>query len=114
MKNILKQEEFAEFIFGIFLFSTLKYSWWWFPALILVPDLSMIPYLINTKIGAYSYNLIHHKALGLLIIGIGFGSSNEIISLIGIILFAHSAMDRCFGYGLKYEDSFKNTHLGKL
>ncbi|HAJ82706.1 MAG TPA: DUF4260 domain-containing protein, partial [Zunongwangia profunda] len=28
------------------------------------------------------------------------------------ILFGHSAMDRIFGYGLKYEDNFKNTHMG--
>ncbi|TAG51385.1 MAG: DUF4260 family protein, partial [Runella slithyformis] len=33
---------------------------------------------------------------------------------IGIILFAHSAMDRIAGYGLKYEDAFKHTHLGWL
>lgn len=28
------------------------------------------------------------------------------------ILFGHSAMDRIFGYGLKFNDNFKNTHLG--
>lgn len=114
MKNLIKLEELAEFIFGIFLFSNLNYAWWWFPALILVPDISMIGYLINTKIGAFLYNLVHHKALGILILGIGFGYSNESIQLIGIVFFAHSAMDRFFGYGLKFNDSFKNTHLGKL
>jgi len=38
----------------------------------------------------------------------------EMYTLVGIILFSHSAMDRVFGYGLKYPDSFKNTHLGKI
>ena len=31
-----------------------------------------------------------------------------------IILFAHISMDRIFGYGLKFNDSFFNTHLGKI
>ncbi|WP_222867763.1 DUF4260 family protein [Sphingobacterium phlebotomi] len=34
------------------------------------------------------------------------------IVLAGIILFGHSAMDRIFGYGLKYGDDFKHTNLG--
>lgn len=32
----------------------------------------------------------------------------------GIILFGHSNMDRIFGCGLKYADSFRHTHLGML
>jgi hypothetical protein len=34
------------------------------------------------------------------------------MSLAGAILLSHSAMDRMFGYGLKHESGFKNTHLG--
>lgn len=114
MKYILKIEELAEFIFGIWLFSQLAYSWWIFPALLLVPDLSMVGYLINDKIGAYAYNLFHHKALGLALIVIGFHWVIDPLALAGIILFAHSAIDRMMGYGLKYETGFKHTHLGNL
>ena len=32
----------------------------------------------------------------------------------GIILFGHASMDRIFGYGLKFSDNFKHTHLGNL
>ena len=87
--------------------------WWWFPALILLPDIGMIGYAFSTKVGALVYNLFHNKAIGiaLILLGIYLG---EIYSLIGIILFTHSAMDRIFGYGLKYPDSFQNTHLGKI
>lgn len=28
--------------------------------------------------------------------------------------FPHAAMDRIFGYGLKYEKGFKYTHLGEI
>ncbi|TYP99433.1 uncharacterized protein DUF4260 [Tenacibaculum adriaticum] len=115
MKNTLKIEELAQFIFGILLFSQTEYAWWIFPAFILLPDIGMVGYLFNTKIGAITYNLFHNKAIALTILVTGmFILKNEFYTLIGVILFSHSAMDRFFGYGLKYPDSFKNTHLGKI
>ena len=114
MKTLLKLEDLAEFIFAIFLFSRLDFSWWWFPAVILLPDLSMIGYLVSTQVGAGVYNFFHQKGLGILIGITGFLLGNQILMLSGVILFAHSAMDRMFGYGLKYGDSFKHTHLGQI
>lgn len=114
MNSILKLEELAQFMFGIFIFSQLDYSWWWFAALILTPDIGAIGYLINTRIGAITYNIFHHKAVAIVIGLIGFYYDNSLLILIGVILFSHAAMDRIFGYGLKYPDSFKNTHLGKI
>jgi hypothetical protein len=34
--------------------------------------------------------------------------------LAGTILLGHSSLDRVLGYGLKYPDSFQNTHLGVI
>lgn len=114
MKLLLKLEDFAELLLAVFAFSQLEYAWWWFPALILVPDLSMIGYVVNTKIGAVLYNFFHHKGLGIVVAIVGYALNNQPLILAGVILFGHSAMDRCFGYGLKYGDSFKNTHLGEI
>ena len=114
MKTLLKLEYLAEFVLSIFVFSRLDFAWWWFPALILLPDLSMIGYVANSKIGAALYNFVHHKGLGILIGIVGFVLGQEVLVLAGVILFGHSAMDRLFGYGLKYDDDFKNTHLGKI
>lgn len=114
MKSILKLEELFQFILGIYLFSTLSYAWWWFLALILLPDIGMLGYLINTKIGAITYNIFHHKGLAVLIFLIGIYFEIEVVQLTGIILFSHASLDRIFGYGLKYADHFKNTHLGSL
>lgn len=114
MKTVIKLEELGLFIFGIYLFSLLNYQWWWFPALILAPDLSMFGYIINTKIGAFSYNLLHHKGVAVLVYILGCYLRIEIVQLMGIILFSHAAMDRIFGYGLKYETGFKYTHLGEI
>ncbi|MEA5139442.1 DUF4260 domain-containing protein [Arcicella rigui] len=114
MKNILKLEELAEFVLGILIFSRLEFAWWYFPALLLLPDLGMLGYLINPKIGAWLYNFVHHKALGISILAFGFYQQNQSILLLGTILFSHAAFDRMMGYGLKYEDSFEHTHLGKI
>lgn len=114
MKTIIKLEELGLFILGIYLFSLLNYSWWWFLVLILAPDLSMIGYAFNPKTGAFLYNLFHHKGIAILIYIIGSYSKIEYIQLIGTILLAHAAMDRIFGYGLKYQKGFKYTHLGEI
>ncbi len=114
VKSLIKIEELAMFLFAGFLFWTTDFAWWWFPALLLLPDISMVGYAINNKTGAYLYNIAHHKGLALMVYIVGYFLGFATIELIGIILFAHSSMDRLFGYGLKYIDSFKNTHLGKI
>ena len=114
MKTLLKTEELAQFVLSIILFAQLPYAWWWFPALLLLPDLSMLGYLINTRIGAYAYNFAHHKGLAIVIGIVGLLLQQPELMLTGVILFAHATMDRIAGYGLKFTDSFKNTHLGLL
>lgn len=112
MKNLLKLEELGQLVLSIILFNQLEYSWWVFPACILLPDLSMIGYLINPKTGAWLYNFFHHKLIAITVLCLGFWLNNPLLSLTGTILFGHSAMDRMFGYGLKFNDNFKNSHLG--
>ena len=112
MNHLLKLEELGQFILSIVLFNQLNYAWWVFPAIILLPDISMLGYLVNSKIGAWSYNLFHHKLVGITLLILGFWLSQPFSMLVGIVIFGHSAMDRLFGYGLKYENDFKNTHLG--
>lgn len=112
MKTILKLEELAQFLLSILLFAQLDYAWWVFPACMLLPDVSMVGYLANPRIGAHLYNFFHHKLVGISLFAIGFGLAVPALMLAGAILFGHAAMDRIFGYGLKYPDNFKNTHLG--
>lgn len=112
MNNLLKFEELGQFLLAILLFSLLDYTWWVFPACILLPDLSMVGYLSNPKTGAWVYNLFHHKLTGIAVFILGIWLANSLITLTGVILFGHSAMDRIFGYGLKFNDHFEHTHLG--
>lgn len=114
MKTSLKLEELAMLLLGIFLFSQLNFSWWWFIGLFLAPDLGMLGYLINTKVGAFTYNLFHHKFVAIAIYFFGIFITSVIVQMIGILLFSHASFDRIFGYGLKYEKGFKFTHLGEI
>lgn len=111
MKTLLKLEELFIFGLSIFFFSKLGFAWWVYPALLFTPDLSMLGYLVNTQVGAMTYNFIHIKALGISIFVAGVFLASQPLQLAGLILFGHSSMDRVLGYGLKYPDAFKHTHL---
>ncbi len=116
MKSILKSEEVAMTaigIYGLYLYNLNLPFWLWF-ILFFSPDVGMLGYLVDTKIGAFTYNVFHHKGIAIVLATLGWFFSNDVLITIGIILFAHASFDRVWGYGLKYADSFKNTHLGWL
>jgi hypothetical protein len=115
MPLIIQGEEVAITAVAIYFLTrhSLGLSFWiWIP-LFLIPDISMLGYLFNTRVGAFSYNLFHHRGIALLVTVAGFLLHQEVIIAFGILLFAHSSLDRMFGYGLKHYDSFNNTHLGR-
>lgn len=114
MNAILRMEEVMLFVLGVVLFGQLQFQWWWFFILLLVPDLGMLGYFINKKAGAVIYNVFHHRGLAILIYLIGQFLDMPVLELSGVMLFAHIAMDRIFGYGLKYKKGFKYTHLGEI
>jgi len=114
MKNLLKLEELLMLGLALFLFSGLDYSWGWYALLFLTPDLSMIGYVMNPRVGSWTYNLIHHKGLAVALYVLGYLLSIPWLMFAGTLLLGHSSFDRVFGYGLKYPDSFQNTHLGRI
>lgn len=114
MKNLLRLEELLMFGLALFLFSELDSSWGLFALLFFAPDLSMFGYLANPRLGAWTYNLIHHKGLGITLYVFGALLAVPWLMFAGILLFAHSSFDRILGYGLKHVDSFHNTHLGRI
>ncbi len=114
MKYSIQLEELgllAIAIFGLYL-QPLQFAWWVWILLFLSPDLGLVGYLINTKVGAITYNLLHHKFIGAAVLATGYFTHNPNFVLCGLILLGHSSFDRALGYGLKYPDDFKHTHLG--
>jgi ABC-type nitrate/sulfonate/bicarbonate transport system permease component len=114
MKTVLKIENLALLGLSAFLFTQLAYSWWWYPVLFFAPDLSMLGYLGGTRAGGLIYNLVHHHAVSIGLYILGFILGTPILQLAGVVLFGHSCLDRALGYGLKFSDSFQNTHLGVI
>lgn len=110
----LKLEELASFALAMLYLSTLPFSWWLFALLFLTPDFGMLGYLANNKVGAFTYNLLHHKGLAIALVLLGIYYQLLWLELVGTILFAHTAFDRIFGYGLKQAKGFKFTHLGMI
>lgn len=114
MKTILRLEEAAMFAAGWWVANQGGFAWWWFWALLLAPDIGMVGYLFGPKAGAFLYNLFHHKAIAIVIAMAGWWYHAPLLLLAGGLLFAHSSMDRVFGYGLKHITGFKDTHLGRI
>jgi hypothetical protein len=65
MKTLIRLEELAKVVLAYLLSMQLGFSWWVFPALLLLPDLGMLGYSINTRVGAVLYNLAHHQGLAI-------------------------------------------------
>jgi len=107
-------EEGFLMLLSIYLFTLLPFKWWLFPALILAPDIGILGYLLNNKAGAMIYNIFHHKGLAIFVYFAGIIFGNEMMQLAGIIILGHASLDRLLGFGLKYPDHFKHTHLGNL
>lgn len=112
MKALIRLEDLTKLLVAYAASMYLGYAWWVFLAWLLVPDVSMLGYLINTRVGAWAYNIFHHQGIALAIGVTGVVLAIPEMQLAGLVLFGHSAMDRAFGYGLKYEDHFQHTHLG--
>jgi hypothetical protein len=114
VKKLISFEELFLALLCVFLFRDLDYPWWWFAAFFFAPDISMIGYAAGPRLGAIVYNFVHHKALAITLYIVGAILSNHPLQFTGLILLAHSSIDRVLGYGLKYLDSFQHTHLGMI
>src|SRR5688500_4719808 len=104
MKVLLKLEEVLMLALAFYLTTFLSYPGWLYWALFLSPDISMVGYIVNTNVGAWSYNLFHHKGIALTLYLVGIYIAIEPLQFIGLLLFGHSSFDRALGYGLKLAD----------
>jgi hypothetical protein len=108
---LLRLEALSFFIGAIALYASQGFSGVAFVLLLLVPDVSMVGYMVNTRVGSQIYDVVHTYALPLVLIAFGLAANTPLAIQIGLIWFAHISMDRVVGYGLKYATDFKDTHL---
>jgi hypothetical protein len=103
------------FLASLYFYLHLGYKWYWFVIFLFSVDVFMLGYLTKSnKIGAYAYNLGHSLILPLCLVILGTVIKSDLLTGAGLIWFGHVGWDRAFGYGLKYESSFNDTHLGKI
>ena len=113
-KILLHIEGFAILLLSLYFYSYLEFGWLMFFILLFTPDLSMLGYLIDKKVGAMFYNLVHTYSLSIGVIIFGWFLTIPIVLAAGLILSAHIGMDRMLGFGLKYPTDFKDTHLNRV
>lgn len=114
VRVFLRLEGAVLFAASLVVFGETGQSWWWFAALFLWPDVAMLAYLRNARLGAALYNLVHTEVLPLAVAAAALH-----FHLPGWIPFcavwtAHIGWDRALGYGLKYPTFFKDTHLQRI
>lgn len=116
MKTLLKLEELGLGVAALAALSLLDtgLAWGWYVPLFFAPDVSMLAYLGGGKVGAVGYNVFHHKAVALGVVMAGLWVLGDVTTGMGLLLLAHSCLDRMLGYGLKYATGFKFTHLGEI
>ena len=113
IKAQLRCEALAMFLVFLVLYGREGGSWGTFALLFFVPDLSILLYLVNAKVGGLAYNTAHFYGFpaALVLFGLVTGAA-ECIPF-ALIWAAHLSFDRMLGWGLKLESSFFATHLGE-
>ncbi len=109
---LLRAEAAIELTLAVWAYRHLGGSWTLFAALFLVPDLSMLGYLVDRRVGAWLYNFGHSYISPAVLAVAGFATAAPLLHALALIWAAHIGFDRLAGFGLKYKTAFGATHLG--
>jgi hypothetical protein len=111
---LLHSEGFAVLTVSFAAYHELNGNWLAFFLLFLWPDLFMLGYTLNVRLGAALYNLVHTYAWPLLLGAAAVFEHWHRALLFTLIWTAHIGLDRMLGYGLKYPTFFKDTHMQRV
>jgi hypothetical protein len=111
---LLHLEGLAVLVGSLVLYFHEGWSWITLVVLLMAPDLAALGYLVNNRVGAITYDVIHTYSLPLALLVVGILADEPTAQQIAAIWFAHIGGDRMLGYGLKYASGFKDTHLQRV
>jgi Domain of unknown function (DUF4260) len=111
---LLHAEGFVVLTVSFAAYHELNGNWPVFFLLFLWPDLFMLGYLVNVRLGASLYNLVHTYTGPLLLGAVAVFEHWHNAQLFALIWTAHISVDRALGYGLKYPTFFKDTHMQRV
>lgn len=111
---LLRAEGAAALGISLLLYAEIRQSWVLFAVLFLAPDLSFVAYALGRRVGAVAYNAAHTYVLPAALFGAGFVLERGTLMGLALIWTAHLGADRLLGWGLKYPDAFRRTHLQQV
>jgi hypothetical protein len=111
---LLRAEGMAYVVASLWGFHLIGESWWWFWAVILLPDIGFLGYVWGPRTGAITYNALHTTLGPLALAFAAMVTNNSLVLSMAAVWMVHIGIDRVLGYGLKSAMSFKDTHLGEL
>jgi hypothetical protein len=111
---LLRAEGAMLLLLSVVLYASIGGQWLAFVLLVLAPDIGMIGYIRDSRLGAATYNLFHSETLPAVLAGLCFIAGATTWLAIALIWLAHIGADRMLGYGLKYPTHFRDTHLARV
>ncbi|MBV7298407.1 DUF4260 domain-containing protein [Enterovibrio paralichthyis] len=114
VRNVLRLEGLGLFLAALALYHQQGFAWSMFFTWILLPDIALLAFLASPRIGAIAYNITHSSIGPFLLIVLAAFMPFPAALPICLIWFAHIGFDRALGYGLKYQQGFSFTHLGRI
>ena len=112
--TLLRLEGLGVFALALAVYCHQSPNWGLFWSTVWLPDLALLGYLANPGIGAVAYNITHAKLLPCTLALVGLVSGHALLLSLALVWFMHIGVDRLLGYGLKYPEGFKITHLGVI
>ncbi len=80
---------------------------------LLAPDIAFLAYLVNRTAAPVVYNVLHTYVVPAVCFLAGLRMQHAPLMGVGLIWIAHIGVDRMLGFGLKYAEGFRVTHLQK-
>ena len=82
--------------------------------LFLAPDLSFLGLAGGPRVAAVAYDAAHTYVGPILLASVALIVEWGAGVQLGLIWLAHIGIDRALGYGLRYPDAFRDTHLQRV
>jgi hypothetical protein len=111
---LLRVEGLVLFGCAIALYVREDYSLLLLAVLFLAPDLSFVGLAAGQRAGAVAYDTAHTYVGPILLASLSLIAEWSTGVQLGLIWLAHIGIDRALGYGLRYPDAFRDTHLQRV
>ena len=98
---LMRLEGLALLAAAVALYAHQGYGWLALVLLLVAPDLALVSYLLNRRVGAVVYNLVHTLTLPLVLGVFGVWTGQPLWTQVALGWVAHIGMDRTLGLPLR-------------